>query len=378
MTSIFLDRARDLRALIETNAEKAGTGPIPAETVAAMRDAGLYGVMVPQALGGAELDIASCLDVFAEVAWADGSAGWCQMAGTSAAAFFGVWCDDALCDRVFGDGIPIVAGQFAPNGVLTPHGDDWRLNGSYNFGSGLNDAAWVGAGAFTEPRGSENVDYRFAIMEKSGVEVQGGWDVMGLQSTASWDYQATDVDIPANATFSFFFPTRHRGGPMYDMGVLPLTSSGHAGWAIGVTRRALDELGRIATTKKRMAGAGPLRDSEAFLMALGGLEARARSARAWVYDAFIALEAQCGEGHGPDDALVRHARMATTFVNQEGGAIVREAYLLAGTSALRDGPLQRAFRDIHAGTQHAVVSESVTLDFGKAAMAQALEAAGGL
>jgi alkylation response protein AidB-like acyl-CoA dehydrogenase len=96
-----------------------------------------------------------------------------------------------------------------------------------------------------------------------------------------------------------------------------------------------------------------------------------------VYDAFIALEAQCAEGHGPDDALVRDARMATTFVNQEGGDIVREAYLLAGSSALRDGPLQRAFRDIHAGTQHAVVSESVTLDYGTAAMTAALGATEG-
>ena len=111
-------------------------------------------------------------------------------------------------------------------------------------------------------------------MPRSDVELQGGWDVMGLQSTASWDYQATDVRVPDNATFDFFFPHRYRGGTMYDMGVLPLTAAGHAGWAIGLVRRALDELRRMATTKKRMASKGPMRDSEFVLMRLGQLEAR--------------------------------------------------------------------------------------------------------
>ena len=67
--------------------------------------------------------------------------------------------------------------------------------------------------------------------------------------------------------------------------------------------------------------------------------------------------------------------MATAFVNHEGADIIRDAYTLAGTTGLRDGGLQRAFRDIHAGTQHAVVSESVTQDYGKAALAPFLDRA---
>jgi hypothetical protein len=39
-------------------------------------------------------------------------------------------------------------------------------------------------------------------------------------------------------------------------------------------------------------------------------------------------------------------------VNQDGADIARQAYLLAGTRALRAGPIQRGFRDLHAGSQH--------------------------
>jgi alkylation response protein AidB-like acyl-CoA dehydrogenase len=58
-------------------------------------------------------------------------------------------------------------------------------------------------------------------------------------------------------------------------------------------------------------------------------------------------------------------RQATVHVTQEGAAVTRDAYLLAGTTALRDGPLQRCFRDIHAGSQHFFASPASTLDMAR-------------
>ena len=54
---------------------------------------------------------------------------------------------------------------------------------------------------------------------------------------------------------------------------------------------------------------------------------------------------------------------------------VRQAYLLAGTSALRDGPLQRCFRDMHAGSQHFFASPIATFDYARDIMNAASEAA---
>ena len=67
-------------------------------------------------MGGAELPIDECLDVFAEVSYADGSAGWSLMAGATAACFFGAYCADSFTDEMFAGGVvPIVAGQFVRN-----------------------------------------------------------------------------------------------------------------------------------------------------------------------------------------------------------------------------------------------------------------------
>lgn len=58
-------------------------------------------------------------------------------------------------------------------------------------------------------------------------------------------------------------------------------------------------------------------------------------------------------------------RQACVHINRGGADIAREAYLLAGTRALRDGPLQRAFRDLHAGSQHFFASPASTIDLAR-------------
>ncbi len=374
MTNELLDRARDLRTMIDTNAQKAeasGT-TIADETVAAMMDAGLYGAMIPKAAGGAELSIGKCLDLFAELSYADGSTGWCLMANTSAAAFFGSYCPDSFVDEAFGSGTPIFAGQFAPNGTAVPVEGGYEITGDYSFGSGIDRADWVGCGSFTAPPEGEDAQFVLAVVPVDEAEVKGNWDVLGLRSTWSLDYRI-DSTVPAERTFDFFAPTRYRGGPIYDLGVLCLTEIGHAGWALGVVRRALNEVTTLAKTRKRMTGATTLADDPRFQYELGVMESRFRAAAVWVRAAFDRCERSVVDGGTRDDRAITEAKQATAFLTQEGTKIIERAYNNAGTVALRDGALQRCFRDIHAGSQHAMVSPAQTYEFANAMLADALD-----
>lgn len=377
MTSrTLLAAAHDLYAEIDTNAAQSVGSPVPPATIDALVGAGLFAAMTPRELGGAELPIVDAIEVFAEVARADGSAGWCLMAGASAAAYFAAYCELDFVEKLFADGVPLVAGQFAPNGTGVPEDGGYRLSGSYQFGSGLHYAQWVGAGFLVHPpEGSDTpARYLFGLVPKDQVQLKGNWDVLGLDATASWDYVVQDAFVPEGATFLFAAPTRRRGGPIYELGVIAQTAAGHAGFAMGVTRRALDELMAIARTKVRMGAASFLKDDERFLHALGTLESRYFSACAWVREAFSAIE-RTVVATGRLDATQNNAvRQATVHVTQEAADIVRQAYLLAGTTALREGPLQRCFRDIHAGSQHFLASPASTLDYARGRMADAGDA----
>ena len=172
-----LEAARDLRKRIDANAVKTGDGELSVESVEAMRQAGLFGVLCPEEVGGSELPLLDVLDVFEEVSRADGSAGWCLMAGATTVAYFGSYCEQDFVDEMFSAGVPLAAGQFAPNGTGTRETGGFRVTGSYSFGSGIHTADWVGAGVLVAPPEGpdEPPEFRFAVVPKSEVGLRGNW-----------------------------------------------------------------------------------------------------------------------------------------------------------------------------------------------------------
>jgi alkylation response protein AidB-like acyl-CoA dehydrogenase len=370
MTTSPLETARELFTTIDAAAASIAPGePIPRSIVDGLVDAGLSGLMVPREVGGLELPLADIVDVYEAVARADGSVGWCFFATDLTASYFGAYLPDEGVAEVFAEGIPLMAGQFAPNGTAVIDGDTFVIDGDYQFGSGLAHAAWTGGGVLTVADDGANPDYLFACFPVDQIEVRGNWEVLGLQATASYDYAVRDVRVPRHRVFDFFAPTVHRGGPKYSMGVIPLTAAGHAGWALGVTRRVLDEVLALAAATTRLGATSSLADSERFLFEYGALEGRWRAGRAWVRSVLIDAEAEAARDGAVSDVTANLMREACRHVNQGGADIARQAYLLAGTKALRDGPLQRGFRDLHAGSQHFFASPSAAIDLTRSLLA---------
>jgi alkylation response protein AidB-like acyl-CoA dehydrogenase len=371
MTNL-LDAARDLRTALDAEGAKAEAdgSPMTDEAVRLCKEAGLYGVLVAKEVGGAELNAADSLDVFTELARADGSIGWVVMAGSTATAYFSSYCPDSFTDVMFADGVPLVAGQFAPNGKAVPDGDGFHITGDYSFGSGLEHADWAGCGSMTAPTEGDP-DYIFAVVPKAEAEVLGNWDVMGLRSTASYDYRI-DSQVPADRTFSMFGFTRHRGGKQFDLGILHLTEIGHAGWALGVLRRAIDEAAVIARTKQRMTGKTGLAEDPRFQYDLAEAESLFRAGDLWIRAAFTRAE-DAALADAPDPGLVGEALQATAWFTQQSTEAIQKLYRHIGTTALRDGAFQRAFRDIHAGSQHAMVSPAHTFAFAESILGAAPE-----
>jgi alkylation response protein AidB-like acyl-CoA dehydrogenase len=333
-------------------------------------DAGLNAISVPKEVGGNELPLLEVVDVWSELARADGSIGWVAFAMDSALAYFGAYLPDAGIADLVADGLPMLAGQFAPNGTGTADGDDWVVDGSYQFGSGLRVATLAGCGFFATPADGGDAGYRFGVLPIDQAQVQGNWDVLGLRATQSVDYTVSGVRIPDRHTFDFFAPVRHRGTAMHHLGVLPLTAVGHAAWALGVTRRVLDEL-RLAASRTRMGAPSSIAESDHGLITIARLESKWAAGRAWVRETCEQAVAEC-EASGdflsvPTSNLVRQA---CVHVNQTGVDIAEEAYRLAGTVALRDGGLQRAFRDLHAGGQHFFASNAASIDWAKTLLEQ--------
>lgn len=368
-TSVLVDKARALRPLIERDAAQAETeSSTTSAVVEALADAELFWMLVPRELGGAEAGIEDALGVFEELAYADGSTGWSAMANATSSAFAAIYTSTEAAKTMFDGGRRgIHAGMLGPVGTALGTDDGgFVVSGRYQFGSGCAHATWIGAGTQEVDAAGERINdeiglpaLRVVFLRPEQVAFKGNWDVLGLASTGSYDYAVDEQRVPEGFSFPLLTAAPQRGGPTYNIGLFGIVASGHAGFALGVGARALDELLALVPTKQRMGDFTAVADEQLFQHDFAMQDAAVRAARAYVFDIFGQSEAAAVAGGAPSLVQQQRMRQATTYATRVAADAARFAYTWAGTSALRNGGvLQRCFRDIHAGTQHVYVANN--------------------
>ncbi len=203
-----------------------------------------------------------------------------------------------------------------------------------------------------------------AVVPREQITFNDGWFVQGLKGTGSYDYSAEDVFVPQGRTFGLFAREPRRGSsPATRMGLMPVTAAGHVSWALGVAKSMLDDVTELAATKYRMSDMAALASRPTFQKGLAHHVAAWRAARLLVLDAFTTAEAAVGAGQELTPTLRSDMRAAVVFATDTARSCAEWAHLVAGTSSIREGSrLERAFRDMYTGTQHAFISEKVAID----------------
>lgn len=372
--SALLEKVRSLRPLIEAEADATDreltlTKPV----IEALTETGLFHLMVPRALGGAEADCRTILDVFEELAHMDGSIAWSHMANASATSYCAFLDPEAAKEMVGGQPGSVFAGQFAPRGAIRREGDAFRVSGEYGFGSGSGHASHLGGGGFVMGEGgapemlpSGMPAYLCYFVPKSKVEMKGGWDVMGLRGTGSFDYRVPEQVVDPRHTFWLFESKVRTGGPLYGLGAAALAGLGHAGWGLGVARRALHEIVLIARGGRTRLGSSRLIDQQVFQRDLGERIFALQSVRTLAHEVYGRMERRLQAGE--QLAKIDNDEMmgAVAYLTQVCEEIVLWAYRNAGSQGLRNPSLiQRCFRDMMTGGLHVFVDRRSYEEFAK-------------
>jgi alkylation response protein AidB-like acyl-CoA dehydrogenase len=345
--------------LLATVAEEAprneAAGRLAERTMTALRDSGLFDLLVPKSLGGLEAGIVEALEIFETVCEADGSTGWVLMACNLATGAAGAFLPQAGTDVVFGSRPVIIAGQGAPNGRAEIDGDGYRLSGKWSYGSGILHADYLHTGALVYKNGAV-AGARTFIVPMSQVKLLGNWDVIGLRATGSVDYALENVFVPREFTHSPNTLAPLRGGSLYRLGIVGLSPLGHGAFAMGVGHRVLRELAASATTA---APPGPLKDSksrESFHENYAIADGKMRAGRAFLYDVYRDAEQTLAAGNALSTRQFTLIRLALNNVTLAASEACAFAYQATGGVTLRNGVLQRCIRDMMAGAQHRIVS----------------------
>ena len=334
--------------------------------VDALWDSGLMTYMNAPEAGGTDPSLLDVINTWIELAWQDGSLGWIGIANFPSAFAASAYLPDAGFAEMFGDGSKRVTagGQFFPNGVGTKVDGGYTVTGSWNFGSGTGHSEYVACGFMPKVDGEMVFELLAAFVHRDDVTFLDNWNVQGLRGTGSYDYSVAEVFVPEHRCFPLFRREPYRGtSPLFRMGLMAITAAGHSSWALGVSKSMLDDVAELSLTKARMSDMEPLARRTTFQRNFAHHTGMWRAARAGVIEAFTAAEEVVLMGGELTPHLRADMRIAATYATEASREIAQFAHLAAGTTAIRNGSrLERAFRDMYTGTQHAFISEKTYID----------------
>jgi alkylation response protein AidB-like acyl-CoA dehydrogenase len=357
----LLDAVDRVRAVVAEGADEAERlRTLPAATVTALSDSGLLGLKLPAVLGGAEADPVTQIDVIEALTAIDPSAGWCLMVGATTTALPGVFLADEAMRVMFSDGaIPLAAGCYMPTGQAIAEAGGFRVTGRWAFASGIRHAAWISGSAWVVRDGAPSAERRVFVVRTADVDVHDTWHVAGLRGTGSCDFSVKDHFVPEAFTWDIEHAQPRRGGALYRLGLPAFVTNEHAAFALGVGRRALDAVTALAAGKSRGLKPAPLVGRGTFQRFVGEAELRLRAARALAVELNEAAFTTVGVGERLTARQHAELRSAAVLATEVALDVVTGAFRYAGGSAVYDASvLQRCLRDLNAGAQHFMVSDS--------------------
>ena len=366
---VLMDAAESVRDTLEAGAQESEeTATLPQASVDALYDSGLFRLKLPHVLGGAEADLVTQLDVLEAVSRIDPSAGWCLMIGAASLGGLGAFLPDEAIDEIFVDGNPPrTAGVFAPFGQVVPVDGGYRLTGRWSFASGVRHSEWISTGARMVTEKAGYPSQIRVVIPTSDVKIHDNWQVMGLRGTGSCDFSVKDLFVPDRFAWDVALTEPLRGGAMYRLGRPGFVTNEHSAFALGVGRRALDAVTEVAASKSRGYNSTSLLVRRpAFQRTLSECDLRLRAARALNVEILEEAWQTVCEGRTPGPALQAQMRSVCTYTTDVAADVVTQAFRYGGGAALfSSSVLQRCLRDINAGAQHQMVSDTAYENHGQ-------------
>lgn len=373
----FHARVDELLPLIEKRAEEAESlGHMTDDVVAALRQSGIYTMLFPKVVGGAELAPFDALQIVERLSYAHASAGWCTVVNNMEGMTMAIYIEDAGIAEVFRNGVDItIAGNGVPRGFARPVDGGYMIRGHWAYGSGITHAEWIHTGCFvTDPSGKDmviqpNGQPKVVITHhpRSTIKLLGNWDVLGLRATGSFDYTLSEGDelfVPTYRTYDFDIDAPRRGGLQGVLGLAGWSAWAHSSWAIGVGRRMLDEL--IKVIVQRTDAFGKSSDSASFKFQFAQAEAKFRAAHALIYQTWRGVTEGFARGEKPSLEQMTMIKLGLRHIHDVVSDVATFAHRAARGASLRDTPMQRVYRDIHSGTQHILMADQIVEEAGRA------------
>ena len=355
----LVGRARDLVPVLrERAAIPDRTRTIPRETHEAFVEAGFYRILQPARYGGYETDLATMIDIAAELGRGCGSSTWVFTNLVMQSWINGrkdqraqeeLWADDA--DAQTASSFPDRKAE-----VREVEGG-FTVSGEWHYSSGIDFASWNNLQLFLTPeKGPPFV--AFAMVPETDYEVIDDWDMTGLRGTGSRSLRVDGAFIPEYRVHrvqddqALSTPgSRINPGVIYRLPFWGIGARAFSAPAVGLARGMMDLV--VEDIRDRIGARGGARLAEQPTVQARIAESGAEIDAAWSVllkdctDAAAITEA----GKLADLETRTRWRRNNSYAVQLCLRAVDRLYALAGMRAMEPAsPVARIWRDIRAAS----------------------------
>jgi 3-hydroxy-9,10-secoandrosta-1,3,5(10)-triene-9,17-dione monooxygenase len=392
MSHEVLERIQKIGPRLAEQADSVeAAGRLPDETAAMLKESGVVRLLQPASHGGYEAAPTVFFEAVMAIARHCGASGWVS-------GIIGVhpWqlamCDPRVRDEVWGeDPDSWMASTYMPGGFARPVDGGFDFTGRWQFSSGCDVSDWVILGGVIvdgdppEAGGgmakllADPSKYVHVIVPRSDVTIiEGTWDVVGLSGTGSKDVAVEGAFVPSYRTMLAADVVGGTAaglegcGPLYRMpwgGIFPnaITAA-----VIGIAEGALEAALAFQGPRISMAS-GPIVKSPVTMTAIGEAASEIESCRIQLLDVISKQWEYAQRGEPIPLELRARSRRDQVRTSWRATRAVDSLFDHAGGGALRRGtPLQRLWRDAHAGLHHIInVREKVPHSYASVALGHA-------
>ncbi|MDO8399160.1 MAG: acyl-CoA dehydrogenase family protein [Bradyrhizobium sp.] len=376
----MIDRAKALVPRLRDRAPKTEElRRLPPETERDLHDAGLFRIMQPKRVGGAELDYVALVDCADVLARGDASVAW-NFANLASHHWMLGMFDRRAQDLVWNEHPDaLIASSFIfPSGRAVKVDGGYRLRGHWPFSSGVSSSEWNMLGAVVSSDDeADGIEYRIFLLHKDDYTVTDTWNASGLRGTGSNDVEVADTFVAEPMTVAV---GELSGGPtpgsadnpnaLYALPVFSLFPYVLSGAALGNAQACLDDYIDITRHRASTYNHAKLGDFQSTQIKIAEASAKIDAARLIMRSRCIEAMADARSGRIPDIAAKTRLRRDGAYSDNLSTEAVS---LLSSASGARGlfttGALQRQFRDAHAINSHLAFNfDAAGTNYGRVAL----------
>jgi 3-hydroxy-9,10-secoandrosta-1,3,5(10)-triene-9,17-dione monooxygenase len=359
-----VEGVRELLPMLRDRAQETEDARVvPADSIKALEGTGFFRLLQPAAFGGIEADPMTFYTAVRLIGSACGSTGWVSSVLGVHPWHVGLFTPQAQQEVWGTDQTTRISSSYAPTGKAVKVDGGHQVSGRWSFSSGCDHATWVLLGQIVTDADNRPTDFRTFLLRRADYAIEDVWDTVGLRGTGSNDIVVTDVFVPEHRSVSFadvfklVVPGQELNhGPLYRLPYGSVFSYSITTPIIGMATGAYEAHVTYLRERVRVAYAGQKAAQDPFA------QVRVAEAVAEIDGAWLALERNISDLMGyarageqiPVDLRLRVRRDQVRGTGQAIRAVDR-LFENSGGRALKSGtPIQRFWRDAHAGRVHAI------------------------